>query len=236
MLKINERLFLASSVLFICLLTNIKTLAQQQAINTDSIQNFSVGLYWNAHSIFNNYTAWELSSQFMWKNRISIDLGAGYVSDSERYSSEIFASSKEYIDHKTGFSLTGEIKYFFYKTQNNNGPYVGFGYRHLETSYTANYIVRIDDGSNRYFQYFNEDYFIRQDQFNAKFGYRLMGKDERVFFEFGGSIGFRKKHISPSPEKINGRLMTNKKFLSGLTQYPLPYSIDVKIGLVLFSN
>ncbi len=229
--KISSRTFSTLLVILVCLLSDIKALAQTQNTKTDSIQKISIGLYWNTHSVLNNYPAWEFATQIMWKNRVSVDLGAGYV-----FASEIFASSKEYIDHKTGFSLIGEIKYYLKKTGKNNGPYVGFGFKHLETNYSANYIAKLYDGDVRYFKYFNNDYYVRLDQFVAKFGYRLTAKDERLFFEFGGNFAARKKHISPIPEKINGTLVTNTDFLSGLNQYPLPFSIDVKVGLVLFPN
>ncbi len=231
MLKIRERIFLTALVTSFFILINSKTLAQKKIDKEDSINFFSIGLYWNSHAIISNYPTWEFSSQFMWKNRFSIDLGAGYV-----FGSEAFSSSKEYIEHKAGFSLIGEFKYFLYKTQNNNGPYIGLGYRHLETSYTANYIVKVTKADGRYYQYVEEDYFIRQDQFLAKFGYKLTGADDRFVFEFGFNLGFSNKDISPNPEEIEGRLVTNKKFFSGLTDYPVPFSIDAKIGFVLFSN
>lgn len=230
MLKTNSRAFLVS-LFFIGAFSNINALAQQNSNNADSLQHFSIGLYWNSHTIISNYPTWEFSSQFMWKNRFSIDLGAGYV-----FGSEVFASSKEYIEHKTGFSLIGEVKYFIYKTKNNNGPYIGLGYRHLETSYTANYIIKITNSDGRYYQYVEEDYFIKQDQFLAKFGYKLTGADDRLIFEFGINLGFSQKTISPTPEEIEGRLVTNEKFLSGLTDFPVPFSIDAKIGFILFSN
>ncbi len=222
----------AFAALLLCsVLSNSYAKAQEKtAVKSDSASFNTIWFVWNTHALITNYPALELTAEFNWKNKLSFNIGAGYV-----FQSESFSSSEEYTQHKTGFSLIGEVKHYFNNNANNNGPYWGVGYRHLESSYSTNYIVRITDQDSRYFKYYEDDYYIRQNQFYAKIGYRLTNQDENFFFETGLNLGFNNKTISPEPEEVNGRLVTNKNYLSGLSRYPLPFSIDVKIGIRLFN-
>jgi len=224
--------FWAFVTLLTCgVLSNSYVKAQEKtAAKSDSTALNSIWFVWNTHALLTNYPALELTAQFNWKNKFSFIVGAGYI-----FQSEYFSSSEEFTQHKTGFSLIGEVKHYFNNNANNNGPYWGVGYRHLETSYSTNYIIRVTEQGSRYFKYFEDDYYIRQNQFYAKIGYRLTTQDKNLFFESGLNLGFNNKRVSPEPEKVNGKIVTNKKFLQGLSRYPLPFSIDVKIGIRLFN-
>jgi len=201
--------------------------AQNKRDSTDSPH--SLGISWNTASLFKNYPAFQLSAQYIWKKKIAVEIGAGTIFDSE-----IFLFSESNITHKNGFVLLGEIKYFFNLTKYGSGPYLGVGYSHLESTFQAKYIARITDQGDRYFRNVDQEYYSNINQYYLKMGYYIITKNKRLFFEMGINIGFVQKDITPEPSDFGGVLVTNKSFVNDIYKFPLPFSSDLKIGIMLF--
>ncbi len=210
---------------------SIPAIAQNDfpAINDTTKTKHSFALTWNAAALPNNYPSFLFSAQYMWQEKISIEFGG-----SKLLNSEIFSSSGAHAEHKHGFKIMGEVKFYFDNNAHKNGPFVGLGYSHLESTFQADYIVKIVEEDQRYFRYVDEEYFSKIDQFYAKIGYRFLSKQERVFFETGINAGIKVKKLSPQPSDFGGRLVTNENFVNNSFLFPLPMSIDVKLGVILF--
>ena len=198
-------------------------------INDTIVSKHVFGISWNSASLVQNYPSFLFSGVYLWKEKLSIELGG-----SKLLNSEIFSSSDANTEHKYGFKLVGELKYYFDNTARNNGPYIGAGYAHIESTFQADYIVKIIEEDQRYFRLVDEEYYSNIDQFYAKIGYRFLSSDKRVFFETGINVGLKIKTVTPQPSNYGGRLVTNEKFVENISQFPLPMSIDAKLGFVIF--
>ncbi len=216
--------------LFVLLQLHVSVAQTSLKLASDSIESpHTFGVNWNTASLLNNYPSFLLSAQYIWKNKLSVELGAGQL-----IGSEIFTSSDLHTQHKSGFRLVGDLKYYFDGGAHKNGPYVGVGYSHIESTFQANYITRVPIEDQRYYEYVDEEYFSQIDQFYAKIGYRVLGGGGRFFFETGINLGFKVESLTPEPSNFGGVLVTNKRFIENRGRHPLPFSVDLKMGIMIF--
>lgn len=138
----------------------------------------------------------------------------------------------EKIDLEYGYRTYGELK--VYLLQGSHKPYFSTGYSLTQSWFSADYVLRVDNGFDRYYQNVSEDYQVNTHIYYAKVGYRFVFGDSRAFFEPSISYRFVDKEVSPTLYRPEGDIVSNEDFVDNFDDFPLPICFDFKFGIVLF--
>lgn len=138
----------------------------------------------------------------------------------------------EKIDLEYGYRAYGELK--VYLLQGDYKPYFATGYSLTQSWFNADYVLRVDNGFDRYYQNVSEDYQVNTHIYYAKVGYRFIFGEGRAFLEPNVSYRFVSKEVSPALYRPEGSVVRNEDFVDNFDEFPLPFSFDFKLGIVLF--
>ncbi|UXP31311.1 hypothetical protein N6H18_13230 [Reichenbachiella agarivorans] len=218
---------------------------------SDPIHGVSVGMAVNLFSLFGNYNTFMMSGNVVFNEQLGVEIGGGPVLQSEvwtrymRDNQNTFAphigmffdilgmdNAEKGIEQHQGYSLFGEFKY--YVVPGRHQPFFGLGYSYLNSRYTTSYVVKMNQ-SQKYYRNVKQDYQSIVNTYYLMIGYRVTFAQEKLFLEVG--VNFRRvyKEVSPEFDNLIGEVVTNEGFVKDIDKYPLPVSLDLKIGLKVFN-
>ncbi|MGL1885079.1 MAG: hypothetical protein OCD76_01095 [Reichenbachiella sp.] len=187
---------------FVCLLiANIST-ETLYAQEKDSVQQYlSLGI--ETLSVLNNYKSIPFFINYNYNRRINFELGFGPVIDSESYNLE-----EENVQENGGGIVYGEIDYFFLKKR--NGPFVGVGYSYLISNFESTYVLRLQQGIDRYFQNMTDEVRTTISNYYIPIGFRFYALEDRLYFEPSIRIQYVDKNVTHSNLIIEGAVSNHE--------------------------